>query len=446
MSRFLTLDLMPLLAAVLAALSCALLGNFLVLRRLSLMGDAISHSVLPGIAAAFVITQSRHPVPMLLGAAVAALLTVLIVEIVKRLGRVEPGAAMGVTFSVMFALGVVLIERAARSVDLDADCVLYGQLETLASFAAPGDAVQVPHQVITLAVTLFVSILFVAVLYKELRISAFDPGLSTSVGVHAGLMHTLLMALVAAAAVASFEAVGSILVIAMLIAPAATARMLTDRLRPQILVSMLAALAASAGGYFLAVHADRLGLGLRRSLDAAGMITVLSGLIFALAAVFSPTHGVVARTLRRRALSARIILEDLLAALYRAHEAGDHAPREASVIAAIGARNAPSALAAGLRQSLITRYNDTVRLTDAGLAEAADLVRRHRLWETYLVDRAGLRPDHAHQPAEMLEHARAADSTPIAPAINAHTDPHGRVIPPSSAIPSPLPEGGVGEG
>ncbi len=443
MSRFLTLDLMPLLAAVLAALSCALLGNFLVLRRLSLMGDAISHSVLPGIAAAFVITQSRHPVPMLLGAAAAALLTVLIVEIVKRLGRVEPGAAMGVTFSVMFAAGVVLIERAARSVDLDADCVLYGQLETLASFAAPGDAVQVPHQVITLAATLFVSILFVVALYKELRVSAFDPGLSTSVGVHAGLMHTLLMALVAGAAVASFEAVGSILVIAMLIAPAATARMLTDRLGPQILVSMIAALGASVGGYMLAAHAESLGF--RRSLDAAGMITVLSGLVFTLAAVFSPTHGVVARTLRRRALSARIILEDLLAALYRAHEAGDHEPREASVAAAIGHKYAPSALAAAQRQSLITRQNNTVRLTEAGLAAAADLVRRHRLWETYLVDRAGLRPDHAHQPAELLEHARAADSTPIAPTLNAHTDPHGRVIPPSGATPHPLPEGGAGE-
>ncbi|MEZ6209886.1 MAG: metal ABC transporter permease [Phycisphaerales bacterium] len=259
MNTFLTLDLMPLLAAVLSALCCGLLGNFLVLRRLSLMGDAISHAVLPGIAAAFVITQSRSPVAMLIGAGVAALLTVLIVEIVKRLGRVEPGAAMGVTFSVLFALGVVMIERAARSVDLDADCVLYGQLETLASFGASGDAIQVPRQVITLVIVTLIALAFVGVLFKELRISAFDPGLSTSVGISAGLMHTLLMALVAAAAVASFEAVGSILVIAMLIAPAATARMLTDRLRPQIVVSLIAAIIASVGGYFLAAHAESLG-------------------------------------------------------------------------------------------------------------------------------------------------------------------------------------------
>jgi len=131
-------DLFPLAAGVLAALGCGLLGNFLVLRRLSLMGDAISHSVLPGLVIAFLVTSSRGSLAMFIGATVAGLATVVLVEAVKRLGRVESGAAMGVVFSVLFALGVLLIEVAsARGVDLDADCVLHGQLETLVWFSAP---------------------------------------------------------------------------------------------------------------------------------------------------------------------------------------------------------------------------------------------------------------------------------------------------------------------
>lgn len=430
MNEFLTLDLMPMLAALLAALSCGMLGNFLVLRRLSLMGDAISHAVLPGIAAAFIITQSRQPLAMLLGAGVAALATVLVVELIKRLGRVEPGAAMGVTFSVLFALGVLLIERAARSVDLDADCVLYGQLETLATFAPPGAPIEIPRQVVTLAIVAAASFAFVGLLFKELRISAFDPGLSTSMGVHAGGMHVLLMTLVAAAAVASFEAVGSILVIAMLIAPAATARMLTDRLRSQLLVSCAAAAIASVGGYFLAAHAESLGF--RRSLDAAGVITVLSGLLFATAALASPSHGVIARLLRRRALAERVALEDLLASLFRMEEAGAASTPRAGVLGALGRAGASGALASGERQGLIRRDADAVALTPLGRERASDLVRRHRLWETYLVDRAGVRPDHAHDSAEALEHARAPDRRPIAPSLDVSTDPHGRSIPPGA--------------
>ncbi|MCR9077165.1 MAG: metal ABC transporter permease, partial [bacterium] len=132
------LDLFPLLAATLAAVSCGLLGNFLLLRKQSLMGDAISHSVLPGLVIAFLIASTRSPLVMLTGATIAGVLTVVLIEFVKRFGRVEPGAAMGVVFSILFAVGVLLIEQAAvRHVDLDADCVLHGQLETLVWYAPP---------------------------------------------------------------------------------------------------------------------------------------------------------------------------------------------------------------------------------------------------------------------------------------------------------------------
>ncbi|NRA58974.1 MAG: metal ABC transporter permease, partial [Phycisphaerales bacterium] len=251
------LDLFPLLAAILAAVCCALLGNFLVLRRISLMGDAMSHSVLPGLVIAFLITGSRSAPVMFVGAALAGIATVVLVELIKRLGRVEPGAAMGVVFSVLFALGVLLIERAARNTELDADCVLHGQLESLvwdgpSSWSAVGLSEVLraaPPSIWTLAITCVLAILLVVVLFKELRLAAFDPAFGTSQGFSATALHYVLMVFVAGATVAAFEAVGSILVIAMLIVPASIARLLTDRLASQIMVSVVAAVAAAVSGY-----------------------------------------------------------------------------------------------------------------------------------------------------------------------------------------------------
>lgn len=414
------LDLFPLLAATLAALVCALLGNFLVLRRLSLMGDAISHAVLPGLVIAFIVSSSRSSVTMFLGAAVAGLATVVLVEIVKKLGRVEPGAAMGVVFSALFALGVLLIENAAvRHVDLDAECVLHGQLETLVWFGAPDRLADVfslatlsaaPRQVVTLAAMLAAAGAFVALFFKELRLAAFDPALATTQGFHAGVMHYALMLFVAGATVASFEAVGSILVIATLICPAAAARLLTDRLAPQIAVSLLAALLASVGGYFgaswipAALGAD--------SVNAAGMIAVTLGLVVALALVFSPSHGALAAAVRRAKTRRDIRVDDLLAALFRAEELTLPPP-------AHDARAVRTAQARGL----VAVEDGLTSLTAAGRERAADLVRRHRLWESYLVERAGVAPDHVHDIAERLEHLG------VGPQTGPPVDPHGRAIP-----------------
>ncbi len=254
------------------------------------MGDALSHAVLPGIVVAFLVTSSRNPLLMLGGATVAGIITVVLIELIKRMGRVEPGAAMGVVFSLMFALGVLLIEKAAASsVDLDAECVLYGQLETLVWFGAPDNFADLmswntidsmPRQLTLLAVMFVVALLFVGLLFKELRIAAFDPEMATSQGISARGMHYLLMVFVAAATVASFEAVGSILVIAVLIAPAAAARLLTDRLGSQIAVSFVAALICGVGGYFAAtLIPGAFGFG---SVNAAGSMAVVAGMLVVL--------------------------------------------------------------------------------------------------------------------------------------------------------------------
>jgi manganese/zinc/iron transport system permease protein len=425
------LDFFPLLAGVLAVATCGLLGNWLVLRRLSLMGDAISHSVLPGLVIAFLVTSTRSGYAMFFGAAVAGVVTVVLIELVKKLGRVEPGAAMGVVFSILFALGVLLIERAAvRHVDLDADCVLYGQLETLSTFGFPyvwSDVLDpqilsvMPRQITLLLVTFVAAVGLSVLLFKELRISAFDPALATTQGVNATVMHYVLMTFVAAATVAAFEAVGSILVIAMLIVPAVTARLLTDRLAPQLVVSVVVSIACALGGYIGSTAVPAVfDAG---SVNAAGSMTVVAGLLLVTAAFASPRHGVIARVRRRRALTRQSAVDDLLARLMRQREAGRTTIALSDIAATPGL--IPPRLAADLadRRGMIRRDHGHLSLTDTGLVRATELIRRHRQWESYLVEGAQLRVDHVHDVAEQLEHL------PISPEVTRDRDPHGRPIP-----------------
>ncbi len=435
--RFLSIDMLPLLAATLAALSCGLLGNFLVLRRLSLMGDAISHAVLPGLVAGFLLTGERVGAAMFLGAAGAGLATVILVEVVRRMGRVEAGAAMGVVFSVMFALGVLMIEQAAaRRVDLDPDCVLHGQLEMLFwfppsnwdSFFSAQTLSLVPRQIYSLMGVTLAAILFIALFFKELRIASFDPALATSQGFNAGAINLVLMILVAAATVASFEATGSILVVAMLICPAAIARLLTDRLAGQVLVSAAAALLCGVLGYAAGAFAPER-LGLPSAVNVAGMMSVVGGLLLGGAVLFSPMHGTLVRAIRRRRLAGQVALEDLLGALFRAGEAGSSRVPRAHLAHALGGQDRLArALALGVHAGFVQVEADEVALSRQGTAAAADTVRRHRLWEAYLVDEAGLRADHVHGVAEELEHVRDARAQPSA-VPGRGTDPHGKQIP-----------------
>src|SRR3712207_5210681 len=181
---FLQIDVPAMLAALLATCACALLGNFLVLRRQSLMGDAISHAVLPGLVGSFLVLGTRASWAMLLGALVAALLASALIELVRRLGRLEAGAAMGVVFSIFFAAGVVMIEQvSAGNAHIDPDCVLYGQLEHIlwlaptgwASLLEPAVWRDLPGEVTTLAIVALLVLGAVLLFYKELKLASFDP-------------------------------------------------------------------------------------------------------------------------------------------------------------------------------------------------------------------------------------------------------------------------------
>ncbi len=295
-AEFVQFSLTPILIGVLASVACALPGNFLVLRRQALIGDAISHVVLPGIVVAFLVTASVAAVPMLLGAAGAAVVAAVLIEAVKRLGRIEPGAAMGVVFTAMFAGGVLILERSdTSSVHLDVEHALMGNLESLVwlkadgwgSLLNPEALAALPPELGRIALAaLFVTVLAV-LFWRPLKISTFDEGFAEALGLPTGMIGFCLVVVSAIAAVAAFDAVGSIIVIAMFICPPAAARLMTNRLERQILWSVAFAVVSAVLGYVLAGYGP-LWLGGRDAVSAAGMIATVSGVLLALACLFGP--------------------------------------------------------------------------------------------------------------------------------------------------------------
>ncbi|MGB3244294.1 MAG: metal ABC transporter permease [Sulfitobacter sp.] len=295
-SEFVPLSLVPMLTGIFVAIACALPGNFLVLRRQALIGDAISHVVLPGIVVAFLVTGVVSTWPMLLGAAGAAVLAVVAIEAVRRLGKIETGAAMGVIFTAMFAGGVLLLEQSdTSSVHLDVEHALYGNLESLIWLDATGwsslwdlEALAgLPVELPRMALTLVGVALFTAFFWRPLKISTFDEGFARTVGIRTEILGLALVVVAAIAAVAAFDAVGSIIVIAMFICPPAAARLMTNRLEHQVAWSVVFATMAAILGYVLAGYGP-LWIGLSDSVSAAGMIATVSGLILGLTAVFGP--------------------------------------------------------------------------------------------------------------------------------------------------------------
>jgi manganese/zinc/iron transport system permease protein len=260
---------------VLTGMACGLVGSFLVLRRMAMLGDAISHAVLPGIALAFLLTHSRQSMTMLIGAAAVGILTAFVVETLHKKGRQQTDASIGVTFTALFAVGVILISLFGRYVDLDQDCVLFGEIAFV-----PWDTWVVngmdlgPRAVWSLGVTLLVNLLFILLFYKELKLTTFDPVLARSLGIPTTLIHYGLMGCVALSAVAAFESVGAILVVAMLVVPAAAAYLLTERLAVMLLLSAIIGGIAAIIGFYLAAPLDA---------SIAGMMAATAGVIFALA-------------------------------------------------------------------------------------------------------------------------------------------------------------------
>jgi manganese/zinc/iron transport system permease protein len=278
------------------AAACGLVGNYLILRRMALVGDAISHSVLPGLAIGFLLANSRSSTAMFLGALGAGIVTTVIIEIIHRKSRVKQDAAIGITFSSLFALGVIIVSLFASKVDLDQECVLYGEIGHVPlemPYVTLGPIVLGPPSVVRMGLVTLGVALLIALFYKELLISSFDPGLAMAVGINAHVVHYGLMAVLSVVIVSAFESVGAILVIAMLVLPGATASLLSHRMGVIFAISVLHAALSSV----LGMH-----LGQWLNCSPAGAMVVMGAVLFTLAWVFSPLHGLIRWWMRRRAV------------------------------------------------------------------------------------------------------------------------------------------------
>jgi len=263
------------LTGSLVAVSCALLGTFLILRKMAMVGDAISHAVLPGIVIAFILAGSMQPVWMLIGAGILGVLTTFLIEFFHQKGRLQTDASIGVTFTWLFAVGVILVSYYAGNAHIDQDCILHGEIAyvPLDLLYSPAGQPLGPKAVIILSVVLALILLFVLLFYKELFITTFDPAFARSIGISTTTWHYALMGLVSLTTVASFESVGAILVVALLVAPAAAAYLITNSLKTMLVLGALFGVVSSFLGYWLAFWVDG---------SIAGAMVTVSGIIFAI--------------------------------------------------------------------------------------------------------------------------------------------------------------------
>ena len=409
------------------AIACALPGVFLMLSRSSLLADGIAHSSLAGIGVAFLLTHTRNPAIMLLGALAAGLLTAWLTSGLHRKTILKPDASLGIVFTTLFSVGVLSVHAVGRYIDLDPGCVLYGLVEL-----APFDTVrifsyEVPRTFLLLAALSCINTFLCILFWKELTITTFDPLLAGTLGFRPQRVHQGLLLVVAITIVLSFEAVGSILVVSMLVAPAASAYLLTNRLsRVTILAPIIGVLAAATGYVGAAIL----------NTSVAGMMSTSAGLIFLVAAIFSPNQGILSTMFLRKRMHYQIVRDDILGILYRWHEVASRGNSKPLTRGSISHALHPSILVSyalwSLRRSgeVVCARDGSLRLSERGLVEARALVRSHRLWEGYLAKHLNLPLDHLHAPSERVEHfigrALARD---IAQELETPQDPHGKSIP-----------------
>jgi manganese/zinc/iron transport system permease protein len=285
-----------LLTASLVGLSCGLVGALLILRRMAMMADAISHTVLLGIVVAYLVTRELSGAHMLIGAAAAGLLTAVLVQGLHARG-VRQEASIGIVFTTLFAIGVILIATKVGNAHLDVQHALMGEITFIPWETTPVPGLgEIPEAVLVLlAVLAFVTALIVA-LYKEWKITSFDPALAAALGIPVAFLHYLFMTMISVTAVAAFDAVGAIMVIAMLITPASAAYLWTDRLSVMLPLSGLFGVASAFAGYGIAWLLDT---------SISGSMAFATGLLFLASFLLSPRHGLAARRLRGRTAVGR---------------------------------------------------------------------------------------------------------------------------------------------
>lgn len=385
-----------------------LLGCFVVLRRMALIGDAVSHAVLPGVVIAFLLV-STGIVGLFLGALAAGIATAIAIDLVTRFSRAKEDAAIGIVFTAMFAVGIILISRLPAGTHFDLRCFLFG--DPL--------AVQM-EDMISIAIVTPLVVAVVVLLFHPLKLLSFDPTLARTMGFNTTALHYTLMILLSATIVAALRSVGVIMAVAMLITPAAVAYQLTNRLWVMLVVSTVAGALSAGVGMFLAFQFNN---------PPGPMMVVVATVLFLLAMALAPERGVVITWLRRRRTRAHIVEEDVLKGLVRAELAGEApVPVLDTMLPELSGAQVRAAVGRLARAGMLATTPQPA-LTPAGRTHALELLRAHRLWETYLaeqeVDRTVL-----HREAERLEHAHQLADALAETLGNPAVDPQGKPIPP----------------
>ncbi len=366
-----TPSMVILLTGVLCAVACSLLGTFLILRRMAMMTDAISHAILPGLVAGYVIAGGSNLLVGAAGAAGAAMLTVTLVEALRRTGRLDGGASIGIVFPAMFALGTVLVTRYFAGVHLDTDAILYGNIE-FAFFERLylGGHDLGPQSLWVMGGLVAANLTFLLLFFKELKLTTFDAGLAAAMGFSPLVLHYALMLVLSFTTVGAFTAVGAILVVALVIVPAATAYLLTERLIAMVAGSAAIGAGSAISGYWLAIRIDG---------SVAGAIVTMTGVCFGLALLFSPSSGLVSRARQHRQNRRRFTLDLLIAHLGSRERSGQ--PGSGATAAQLGAAlrwpasQVRSTVARGIAEGMLTQAERGVRLSPTGRA-AVDGMRR----------------------------------------------------------------------
>jgi manganese/zinc/iron transport system permease protein len=411
-----------LLGSVLLGISCGLLGSFIVVRKMALVGDALSHAVLPGVTVGFLWNMSKDPIAIFVGATIAGLIGTAVVNWIKQTTHLKEDTALGLVLAVFFAVGICLltmIQRLPTGNKSGLDKFLFGQA------AAIGE-----QDVILMAVVTGLSILAILIFYKEFLVTSFDPGFARSIGFRVQLFHYGLMLLVAFAVVIALQAVGVVLVSAMLITPAAAAYLLTDRMSRMLwLAAIFGLLAGSIGAFFSF---------LGRSLPTGPFMVLGASAVFAMAFFFAPRHGLLIRWLRQRSRSSRTKRENTLKSIYHVLEAREFKSEDVS-LRELAERRRETVEEARDQASRLVHHGmatldvdgSTLFLTPAGWQRSAAIVRNHRLWELYLTNAARIAADHVHEDAEKIEHVLGEEVVrELERRLQYAThDPHGRAIP-----------------
>lgn len=359
--------------AMITAVGCALVGSFLMLRRLAMLSDAISHSILPGIVIAFFVVKDLSSPWLVLAAAATGVLTVVLVELLHRSGRLKEDAAIGLVFPALFSLGIVLITRYAGDVHLDTDAVLLGELAF-----APFDRLIVagrdlgPRHLWVMGGVTLINLAAVTLFFKELKLATFDAGLAATLGLSPALIHYGLVTLVSLTAVGAFDAVGLILLVALMIAPPAAAYLLTDRLGLLLVIAGALGALSAALGYAGAIALDA---------SIAGAMAVASGLIFGLVYLAAPRRGLLAELARRR--RQKWEFAQTMLAIHLAQHEGDADEEEESRVDHLQGRHVgwtpaftARVVALAERGGLVTQAGERLHLTAVGRSAAAKALAR----------------------------------------------------------------------